>query len=104
MKVELLYTDGCSHWQLTLEELTSVLKEHQVDVQVESIKVTSQQQAERLEFLGSPTVRIDGMDTDADMSGTEYTVEPRVYLGEDGEETGRPPKEWLAAAVEASLE
>ncbi len=104
MKVELLYSDDCPHWQLALEELTAVLKEYQLDVQVESIRVTSQQQAERLEFLGTPTVRIDGMDIDADIPGTEYTLEPRVYLGEDGEETGRPPKEWLAAAVEASLE
>ncbi len=87
-----------------MEELTAVLKENHLDAEMESIRVTSQQQAEQLEFLGTPTVRIDGMDVDAEIPGTEYTLEPRVYLGEDGEETGRPPKEWLAAAVEASLE
>ena len=104
MKVELLFSDGCPNWQVTLEELTAVLKEYHLDVEVESIRVTSQQQAERLEFLGTPTVRIDGIDIDAEIPGTEYTLEPRVYLGEDGEETGRPPREWLAAAVEAALE
>ncbi len=104
MKVELLYSDDCPNWQQTLEELTAVLKEFHIDDEVETTLVASQQQAERLEFPGTPTVRIDGMDVDAEIPGTEYTLEPRTYLGEDGEETGRPPKEWLAAAVEASLE
>ena len=104
MKVEFLYSEDCARWRLTLRELTGIIKRNHLDAKAESIKVTSQQQAEQLEYLGTPTVRIDGMDIDADIPGTDYTLEPRVYLGEDGEETGRPPKEWLAAAVEAGLE
>jgi len=103
MKVVLLYFDGCPNWRQTLKDVNAVLKEYQVDTEVELIKVTSQQEAQQLAFLGSPTVRIDGMDVELDVPDSGYGMECRVYWVEERAE-GRPPKEWIAATVEAALE
>ena len=103
MKIELLYFDGCPHWLEALEEVNAILKEHQLSTEVELIKVTSQEEAEHTSFLGSPTVRIDGFDVELDIPDSGYGMECRIYWVEDRPQ-GRPPQEWIAAAIEAALE
>ncbi len=103
MKVELLYFDGCPNWRHTLQDVTAVLKESQAPTEVELIKVTSQEDAERLAFLGSPTVRVDDVDVELDVPDSGYGLEYRTYWVEEGE-LGRPPREWIAAAIESALE
>ena len=103
MRIALLYFDGCPNWQQTLEDMNAVLKECQVDTEVDLIKVTSLQEAQRLAFLGSPTVRVDGEDIELDIPDSGYGLESRVYWVED-RPLERPPKEWIGAAVEAALE
>ena len=112
MKVEFLYFDGCPNWRRSLEDVNTVLKEYHVTAEVELVEVTSQEQAESLAFLGSPTVRIDGMDVEPDIPDSGYGMDLRVYMVEEEEEgteeeerpVGRPPREWIAAAVEVALE
>ena len=103
MRIELLYFDGCPNWRQTLEDITAVLNEYQVPAKVELVKVTSHQEAQRLAFLGSPTVRVDGIDIELDVPDSGYGLECRVYWVED-RPLERPPKEWIAATVEAALE
>ncbi|MEE8442768.1 MAG: thioredoxin family protein [Dehalococcoidia bacterium] len=103
MEVELLYIDGCVNWRQTLEDINAVLKEYQVSAEVELIEVGSNQEAQGLAFLGSPTVRVDGVDIEPDVPDSGYGMESRVYWVED-EPADRPPKEWIAATVEAALE
>ena len=103
MNVSLLYLDGCTNWEQTLADVREVLAEYRVDADVELIRVSSQQQAEEMEFLGSPTVRVEGMDVEPDILESGFNLECRVYWVED-DPVGRPPKEWIAAAVEVALE
>ena len=103
MHVALLYVDGCPNWQQTLADVTTVLKEYQVSTEVELIKVTSNEEAERLAFLGSPTILVDGADIDPDALDSEYSLEQRAYWVEDTPQE-RPPREWIAAAIDAALE
>lgn len=103
MKVALLYFDGCPNWRQTLEDIQAVLKEYQVSAEVELVKVPSHRKAQRLAFLGSPTVRVDGVDVEPDIPDSGYGLECRIYWVED-RPMGRPPKEWIAATVEAALE
>ena len=103
MKVSLLYSDGCPDWEQTLEDVRNVLAEYHVDADVELIKVSSQEQADEMEFLGSPTVRVEGMDVEPDILESGFNLECRLYWI-DEDPVDRPPKEWIAAAVEVALE
>ncbi|WP_291377466.1 thioredoxin family protein [Demequina sp.] len=62
MHVQLLYFDGCPNWQVAQARLRDALVAvGAVDV-VELVEVTTQEQAERLGFRGSPSVIVDGRD------------------------------------------
>jgi hypothetical protein len=56
---------------------------------------------QRLRFLGSPTVRVDGRDVEpgADLR-EDFGLKCRLYRTEDGL-TGTPAEEWLLAAIRA---
>lgn len=74
--VTLLYFDGCPHWRLADERLRE-LGEH-AGFTLEHVAVNKPEEAERLGFLGSPTLMIDGRDPFA--TGDEPTgLTCRVY-------------------------
>jgi hypothetical protein len=62
MKVELLTTQGCSNGARTAALLAEVLRELAPGTVVAEITVETPEEAARLGFPGSPTVRIDGRD------------------------------------------
>ena len=70
------------------------------DEEVRLVKVESHEEAQRLRFLGSPTVRVDGSDVEGGIATEGYGMECRIYwVG--GKPTGLPPKEWLSRAIAA---
>lgn len=103
MKVSLLYFDDCPNWRHTFADVTSILEEMRLPKEVELIKVKSREEAVRLAFLGSPTVRVNDEDIELDVPASGYGLECRIYWVE-GRALGRPPKEWIAAAIEAASE
>ena len=79
MRVELLYFDGCPNWKVADDRLTEALIElGRDDIVVERHLVDTPEQAEKLAFTGSPTIRIDG--TDPFATGQEQVgLACRVY-------------------------
>ena len=65
MRVEILSFDGCSSRDVALERLREVLDLEQVTADVMDVLVADPVAAEKLRFLGSPTVRVNGIDVDA---------------------------------------
>ncbi|WP_228255210.1 hypothetical protein [Ornithinimicrobium avium] len=58
VRVELFYFDGCPHWTLADERLSEALSRlGRDDVEVELRKVETAEDAERVGFTGSPTIR-----------------------------------------------
>ena len=100
MDIELLYFDGCASWQHTLADLRALLAEAGREDDVRLVKVDTMDAAERLRFLGSPTVRVDGRDIEGDIPVEGYGMECRIYWV-DGKPTDTPPREWLARAIAA---
>jgi hypothetical protein len=97
MKIEVLYFEGCPHLAPTLSLVHEVLGELGLASEVREVEVRTPEDAERLLFLGSPSVRVDEMDVEPGAeSRTEYALSCRLYGG-----SGFPPKELLAAALEA---
>ena len=69
--------------------------------QVRLVKVESQQEAERLRFVGSPTVRVNGKDVELGIPSDGFGMECRLYWV-DGRPTGSPPLQWIEDAIAAA--
>ena len=59
-RVQLLYFPDCPNWSLAEQRLTEVAA--RFDLSIEHVLVTTEADAERLSFRGSPTILIDGVD------------------------------------------
>jgi hypothetical protein len=62
MKVEVLYFEGCPSHLPTLERIKEVLQEESCDAEVGEVLVPDVDTAQKVKFLGSPTVRVNGVD------------------------------------------
>ena len=104
MKIELLYFEGCPSYQTTLNYLEEVIKEQKLSVQVEMVKIESDDEALKNKFLGSPTVRVNGLDIEpgAQERG-DFSMCCRVYF-EAGKMTAYPSKELIRHAIEEAYE
>jgi len=76
-----------------------VLFEHGLRVPVTMVPVPDASTAQRLSFLGSPTVRVDGLDVDPDARAmTGWSLACRVYPG-PLQPQGFPPKTMVEKAI-----
>jgi hypothetical protein len=62
MRVELLYSDSDPEYMTARQRLVEVLTEDAFETPIQMVAVNSLADAELLEFIGSPTIRIDGAD------------------------------------------
>lgn len=66
MTVEILTVTGCSSAQPTKDKVVALLAEHGLrDVNIRETVITTQEQAARKKFPGSPTVRVNGVDVES---------------------------------------
>lgn len=84
-RVELLYVAGCPHHTVFLPHLRSLLDEAGVAAPIELVEVSSEAEANRLRFLGSPSLRIDGVDVEPGADTRhDYGLQCRLYLTDHG--------------------
>lgn len=70
-----------------------------VAAEIELVEVKDADAAQRLRFLGSPTVRIDGVDVEpAAGQRSEFGLKCRLFATPDGL-AGTPADEWVLAAL-----
>jgi hypothetical protein len=62
IKVQVLVSPGCSHGASALELVSQVIGENAPEAEVETILVSTLEDASRWLFPGSPTVRVNGAD------------------------------------------
>ena len=62
MKIEVLYFENCPNHVPTLERIHQVLREEGCDAEVREVLVADVETAHNVRFLGSPTVRVNGLD------------------------------------------
>lgn len=99
MKVELLYFDGCPSHDALLPRVRELLARVGDGSEIELRRVESIEDAERERFLGSPTLRIDGVDVDPSAPAREdYGIKCRLYVTPEGRGP-LPAQEWIVAAM-----
>ena len=99
MRIEFLYWSGCPSHPEARDLLREVLADRGVTAQVEEHEVTSQEEAERLAFPGSPTIRVDGADVDPAGADGRAMLACRIYRLPDGRVSPVPSREQLEAAL-----
>lgn len=85
MKIQLLYILDCPWCLKTKKLLRESLKELGTDAKVEEILVDSEEKAKKYQFVGSPTIRINGKDIQERVDKDRCL--PCEELAKDTEET-----------------
>ncbi len=98
MKVEILYFDGCPTYETATKTLRAVLAEEGKEAKVELVAVNSDEEARRLRFPGSPTIRVDGRDLFPAVEHEDWRLGCRVYATPQGLR-GSPTTEMLREAL-----
>jgi hypothetical protein len=100
MNIELLWWEGCPSHPSALEELRAVMQEEGADPDsIQLREVTSDEEAARERFFGSPTIRIDGEDVQEPPEGTPVALTCRVYRLRDGSPSPTPDPEDLRQLI-----
>ncbi len=99
MKVEVLYFKGCPNHQPTVERVRQALAAMRVAVPVEEVEVKDAATAQAVGFIGSPSVRVNGLDIEADARcGQPFGFGCRTCL-EAGLRSGVPSLELVRKAL-----
>ena len=101
--VEILYTDECPFWKEALKYIEKIASALKSDITLKKVKISSEKDAKNLRFLGSPTIRINGVDVDPDATNdNEGFVGCRIYRYK-GRIFQYPPKEMIESAFKRML-
>jgi hypothetical protein len=99
MRIEVLYFEDCPNHLPTMEQINRVLREERCIADVREVLVPDLQTAQRVKFLGSPTVRVNGDDIEPAAQGrTEFGLMCRRYTG------GVPSDELIRVAVRSVMQ
>ena len=83
MRIQVLHVDGCPNWQVADERLREALAVVGRRDDVESVLVTTPEEAEDCGFHGSPSVLLDGHDPFAALN-VPVGLACRIYLTPHG--------------------
>jgi hypothetical protein len=99
-KIEFLFWEDCPSHPQALQLLQEVMAETGVESPIEKTEILTDEDATRLQFPGSPTIRVDGVDVDpagAAQMGTALTC--RIYRLADGRFSPVPSREMIRRAL-----
>jgi predicted NBD/HSP70 family sugar kinase len=98
--VEILYFDGCPNHEPAVTMVERIDRELGTGAEVRLVNVPDREAATRLQFLGSPTIRVDGVDVDPlTAQRSDYALSCRIFSTEHGP-AGQPEERWVRGALE----
>lgn len=99
VRIELLYFGGCPGHEAFLPRLDELIAQADLGVAVQQRRVESEAAAREERFLGSPTLRVDGIDVEPGARDRhDYGLKCRLYRTADGL-LDAPPDEWVRDAL-----
>lgn len=102
MRVEFLYWEDCPSHPQALERLRDVMAEEGVTADIEVIHVGTDDDAQRLRFPGSPTIRFNGVDVVQPVDQS-FGLTCRIYFTDDARVTPLPGKEQIRRALRRAV-
>ena len=100
-KIEFLYFEGCPSYKVALENLKEVLNSEDIDSEIKLIAVDSPDDAEKFQFQGSPSIRVNGIDLED--RDEECSFNCRIYTI-DGKMTGIPTKDFIRDKIKSIIQ
>jgi hypothetical protein len=99
MRIEVLYFEGCPNYLPAVDRLRAVLGEEGLPADVAAVEVKDESAAIALRFFGSPTIRVNGLDIEAESRDVQETgFACRRYSG------GLPSEDMIRAALKEARE
>jgi hypothetical protein len=99
VRIDFLYWRECPSHPEARELLDEVLAARGVEAEVVEREVLTDEEARRLAFPGSPTIRIDGHDVDPEGASARPALTCRIYYLPDGRSSPVPSREQLEEAL-----
>ena len=97
--VEVLYFDGCPNHEPAVGLVERLSSELGIEPELRLVKVRDQEAAQRLRFLGSPTIRVAGVDVDPlTEERSDYALSCRIFRTDAGV-VGQPDERWVRDAL-----
>jgi hypothetical protein len=101
-RVQLLYFDGCPNHEPLHARVRALLAERGLPEAIELVRVESHDEALARGFLGSPTLRVDGVDVEPGAGERDdYGLKCRLFHREAGR-AGVPDDAWIVAALDSA--
>ena len=97
MKIEVLYISDCPNHAPTIERVKQVLASESLSFPVDEVLVSNESEANALQFLGSPSVRVNGKDVEP-IENAMPRLSCRIY----DDFTGVPSQESVRRAISAA--
>ena len=99
MKIEILYFEGCPNHMPAVDRVQEVLREEGTSATVLEVNVYDASVAQRIGFLGSPTIRVNGLDVEPEARAAgDFGMMCRTYVV-NGRTEGVPSREMLRQAI-----
>ena len=84
MDITFLYWEECISHEEALRRLRQVMAEEGILVPVKMVQEETWAQVEQLQFIGSPTILVNGKDIQPPPPGAYFALTCRTYYLEDG--------------------
>jgi hypothetical protein len=103
MRIELLFWEGCPSHPQALADLRAAMRELALDPDTVLVReIPTDADAARERFVGSPTIRIDGLDIQPPPGGEPYGLTCRVYHRRDGRISPTPHPDDVREALRSA--
>lgn len=102
MRIQFLYWEDCPSHEAAMERLQQVMAEENIDEEIEIVHVETEEQAQAMRFVGSPTILIDGEDVDPPPADAFAALTCRVYHWDDGRFSPLPSPDMIRNALRAA--
>lgn len=98
-RVEILYFEGCPNHEPARVLVERLARQLGIEPEIEFVEVADPDAAVALRFLGSPTVRVDGLDVEPGAEERrDFALSCRIYRGERGV-SEQPDERWVRKAL-----
>ncbi|MGH9727304.1 MAG: DF family (seleno)protein [Candidatus Acidiferrales bacterium] len=102
MKIEVLYVPSCPNLPLAVQRVREAIALVNIRAEIQEIVVHDNSDAVRLEFPGSPTIRINDRDVEpAPVGAYDAGLQCRLYSG--AQNSGAPSSESIVRALREAV-
>jgi hypothetical protein len=100
VRIEILARRDCANRGMAQLVVERAVTQSGIPVELHSVDVKTEADARRWRFLGSPSVRVDGLDVEPGAAGRrDYTLSDRVYRCGLAGVQGWPDELWIRSAL-----